>query len=208
MYDSISTNNAFYSLNPQWDQVNIELAKRFELGSHDTIRAHGGFNYSRVANNGDQSYGGTADLAFPTTLVLQENRYETYSTTFNGFGVRTGFDLNHCFNQMLSIYATGAASLPAGSNHTNLAGTTTFSFNSVNGPLSRNTNSSRNLVVPELDAKAGINLRYSYSQDNSLTADVGWLWANYFGALNNGVSRTDFGIQGLYFGLKYQGNLI
>jgi hypothetical protein len=127
--------------------------------------------------------------------------------TYNGFGLRTGFDLTHQINPMLSIYANGAASLLAGTTKSAVTGVSNTLFNNLFNTYNGSDYSNRNLVVPELDAKAGINYHYCFNQ-NVLTADIGWLWANYFNVLDNSVNLSNFGIQGLYFGLKYQGHLI
>ena len=43
-----------------------------------------------------------------------------------------------------------------------------------------------------------------------LTLDAGWMWINYFNTANSlgsGLLDNDFGLQGLYFGLKWLSNL-
>jgi len=79
-------------------------------------------------------------------------------------------------------------------------------FNNLFNTYNSNDSSNRNIVVPELDAKTGINYNYCMTQ-GTIYADIGWLWANYFNVLDDSVNLTNFGIQGLYFGLKYQGNI-
>ena len=72
-------------------------------------------------------------------------------------------------------------------------------------------------VLPELDAKLGAMYTYAMAQGD-LSLDVGWVWAHYVNALSsahvldvvNGDSYNhpqSFGIQGLYFGAKWVGNV-
>ena len=71
-------------------------------------------------------------------------------------------------------------------------------------------------VLPELDAKLGAMYTYAMAQGD-LSLDVGWVWAHYVNALNSldtavgaGSDLTrprSFGIQGLYFGAKWVGNV-
>lgn len=205
LYDNLTVNPGQFSINPQWDQVNIEFGKLFELGQSDNIRAHGGFNYSRVANSGIENYGGnfTASIGIPQTITFKDTRNESYSMTYNGFGVRTGIDLTHKLDSGFALYANGAASLLAGTTKSDVTGSSSNLFNNLFNTYSGNDYSNRNIVVPELDAKIGINYNYCMTQGN-LIADAGWLWVNYFNVLDNSVTLTNFGIQGLYFGLKYQ----
>lgn len=63
--------------------------------------------------------------------------------------------------------------------------------------------------------KLGISYQYHF-YDQTLTTDLGWLWASYFNALGrkeNSQSsllslNANFEIQGLYFGLKWIGQLV
>lgn len=65
-------------------------------------------------------------------------------------------------------------------------------------------------IVPELDAKLGIDFTYNWT-DNIFTLDVGWMWIDYFNIAQvnpgYGNSQIDFGLQGLYFGLKWAANV-
>lgn len=78
------------------------------------------------------------------------------------------------------------------------------------------TNYGNPTLVPELDAKLGA--MYSYmTPHGALSIDAGWMWAYYNRALRafqdsgNIVSDTfspeDWGVQGLYVGVKYIGNI-
>ncbi len=197
-YDSFSANAASAQVKPQWDQVNIEFAKRINLGQSDWTRLHGGVNYSRVGSSGQGAFSGSTSLN--NTLTNYDNS-DIFNTVYNGFGVRTGADLEHDFNNGLSIYAKGAASVLAG-----MGKSSHHFFDNINGKLYTGmTTVNRARVVPELDGRVGVNYTYEFFKGD-LNADIGWIWANYFNALS--CHDYNFGIQGLYFGLKWIGHLI
>ena len=67
------------------------------------------------------------------------------------------------------------------------------------------------IVVPELEAKLGINYTYAIAQGD-LTFDFAWLWINYFNVTQTDTygytpTNSDFGLQGPIFGLKWLGNI-
>jgi hypothetical protein len=182
------------------------------LGVKDFLRLHAGINFSRVANysneitNYSTNFYDLTEFYFHTTSVSSTSSY-------NGFGPRLGFDLMHKFSSGLSVNGTLAASLLAGTNTSSVINTTSrtnIPYNVYDGTGGRTTVGSHAVIVPELDAKLGLS--YDYAMANGdLYADIGWLWANYFSPLYNinaSYASQNFGLQGLYFGLRYAGNIV
>jgi len=173
---------------PRWDAVNLEFGQHVDFGDMKSIRFHGGGQFARVKTtlNGNQ------------VTLLASN---ALSFNYSGFGPRAGVDMNYGFGNGLNIYAKGAGAV--------LAGTSKFTrqdYNAV-GALVTNFSGSKRAIVPELEGKLGIDYTYAMASGD-LTADVGYMWQNYFSAQqysSNGAS--DFGVQGLYFGLKWIGNV-
>jgi len=192
---------AYSSSNVAWDQVNIEFAQHVDFGENKFARYHAGMNYSRVGNNGQVATAGSS-----TTPISSFNNNTTVTGVFNGFGPRVGLDLNYDWGNGLSVYGDGALSV--------LAGSSKASYYVVDGTTQNNWelyNFSRSNVVPELDAKLGFMYTYAMAQGD-LSFDIGWLFTHYVGTFQ--TSSTDllstgsnFGIQGLYFGLKWVGNV-
>jgi hypothetical protein len=197
-YDNLTVNAAGSNVHPQWDQVNIEFAKRIHLGSTDDVRLHGGVNYSRIANSGASSFVGSTSL--DGTLKTYQNT-EDFNLEYNGFGIRSGLDLSHDFNNGLGLYAHAAASILAGMSKS--AQEINDLINNVN--YSGNITHQHPRIVPELDGRVGVNYAYEFVHGD-LYADVGWLWLSYFNAL--GQEESSIGFQGLFLGLKWVGNLI
>ena len=184
------------STDPKWDAVNLEFGQHVDFGENKHIRFHGGAEYARIANSTTIASTGTLN-AVPYSFTF------TRKPTYNGFGPRLGADMGYDWGNGLGVYANGAAAVLVGSSKlsSSFVDTTTTSYS-----VSKTT------LVPELEAKLGIKYDYAMAQGD-LTLDLGWMWVNYFNA-HQGISATDlrvsegdFGVQGLYFGLKWLGNV-
>jgi hypothetical protein len=188
------------STDPKWDAVNLEFGQRVDFAENKNIRFHGGVEYARVANST------TLSLMNGTTFSASGTR----NPTFNGFGPRLGADMNYDWGNGLGVYVNGAGSI--------LVGTSKFSrsYAYFNTPVAASgagsTSASHTIIVPELETKLGVKYDYAMAQGD-LTLDLGWMWVNYFNAQQSLMStgfdvvNHDFGLQGLYFGLKWLGNV-
>ena len=218
-FQSDAFNNKVISfIKPQWDQANLEFAQPLYFAQNRFLRLHGGLNYSRVSANTTLS-NSYVDVDFETEK--ESNIVSSYSssTVFNGFGPRVGADFNYQLDNHIGVYATGAMSLLAGTSKAFIGYSTAESLEQATSsyPLAANSGlgfSTPN-VIPELDAKLGIMYNYETTY-GELSLDLGWLWAHYvnvigsYGLTKNSPltsSLTSFGVQGLYAGMKWLGNL-
>lgn len=201
------------SVSPAWDQVNMEFGQHVDFGENKFARLHGGMNFSRVAMSGYQ-FLQTIVGNTPVTNNVGAYRTDSFSTVFNGFGPRVGMDLNYEWGNGVGVYATGALSVLAGSSK---ASVTRANWHTPANGFNNGWN--RSSVIPELDAKLGAMYTYAMAQGD-LSFDIGWVWAHYTNALISAstdltAAQTnqfnsypkDFGIQGLYFGMKWIGNV-
>lgn len=198
---------------PRWDAANFEFGQHVDFSEWDSIRLHAGVQYARVKH--DIAIGGPAILA--TGAVVNPAYYNVAHSTFNGFGPRVGADMNYMFGNGFSIYGDGAAAILVGNSghrqdivRATAAGVSTPIF----------YNNSHRAIVPELEARLGAKYSYCMAQGD-LALDVGWMWANYFNVNQirraavsaagvpqpGALADTNFGIQGLYFGLKWVGSV-
>jgi len=187
------------SVATSWNAVNFEFGQAIIIGDSNEMRLHGGVEYARVKSTKDLNLNQT--VASP---VLGLNAIGTIvgsqTASFNGFGPRVGVDLGYnlpnTWMDGFKIYANGAVALLAGASkiHENFTGTS---------GLTGTAHSTSNQVVPELDLKLGLN----YTQ-GGFTADAGWLWYDYLAVIQqNDNDQGNVSFQGLYFGLKWLGNL-
>ena len=194
---------ASVSVSPHWDAVNLEFGQHVDFGEFKSIRFHGGAQYARLT--GKTSVNGDFTLTQAGVPVFGPIDFAfAAAPTYNGFGPRVGADLAYDWDNGLGIYATAASALLAGSSkYSN-------SFTSFNPP-GFSASGSKTLVVPELEGKLGIDYTYALAQGD-LTLDAGWMWINYFNVLQNDglinpTTNGNFGLQGVYFGLKWLGNV-
>lgn len=184
--------NAFETVDPKWDAVNLEFGQHVDFGDMKNIRFHGGVQYVRIENDFYAQVNAAA-----TSFALE--------TKFNGFGPRVGMDMSYDFGNGFAVYGKGATALLVGDSKFNDVAIT-------NSVTTAGTNGSKTSIVPELEAKLGMTYTYAMAQGD-LSFDAGWMWVNYFNAmhevnLNDPVAReSDFGVQGPYVGLKWVGNV-
>lgn len=215
-YQNVGVNN----YNPQWDQVNVEMAQQVDFSDMKNIRLHAGVNYSRVKSNLSTQF---SDITETGKVTANSARPINVEQWFSGFGPRFGLDLNYGLGNGLSMYGDTAASLMAGTFSKTAAVSpsvrqTTTGAPSATSYSDRFQNTSTTNLVPELEGKLGLKYDYSMAQGD-VTFNVGYMWVNYFNAVTtNGYNRdvqaegfandyANFGLNGLNFGLKWVGTV-
>lgn len=180
---------------PSWDAVNVEMGQLVEFGDMKSIRFHGGVQYGRVRTG--------VQMIEPTDPLASGGAWDV---TYNGFGPRFGADMRYGLGNGFGIYGKAATAI--------LAGTTSNSISSYLG--SAYTANSATAIIPEVEGKLGIDYTAALAMGD-LTMDIGWMWVNYFNVAQPNpnyndyfvytFSQQDFGLQGLYFGMKWLGNI-
>jgi len=202
-FDSATVNSLDVTGNSSWDQVNMEFGQHVDFGENKFARFHGGMNFSRVGYNSTFNSSLTLDPAGTAATATQYTLSNKSSSVYNGFGPRVGTDLNYDWGNGLSVYADGALSVLAGTSKASTDAANIVTATKYTGTVARSASN----VVGELDAKLGAMYTYAMAQGD-LSLDIGWVFADYISALKDtSDADSSFGIQGLYFGLKWVGNV-
>jgi len=191
--------NVYVQDTSSWNMVNLEFGQQIDLGVLKNIRLHGGGTYARLSST--FSYHGNIATKYNSPGFAVFN----FNPTYNGFGPRVGVDLMYALPHEWNVYAKMATAILAGSSNYSNRYT-----NFTNGVYGTNTGSTM-VIVPEIDGKIGLSYGHTTTYGD-VVFDAGWLWINYFNiepsATYTPNNRNDFGLQGLYFGLKWTGNLV
>jgi hypothetical protein len=189
----------------RWDAVNGEFGQYVDFSANKKIRFHGGWQFASIKRS-VHAFATDFDAGIPDFTVAFDG-----DTQFNGFGPRTGIDMNYVFGNGFGIYAKAAAALLVGNQKHNYGVDFIDPDASVAGIglFTVDVSGSRTAVIPELEAKLGASYDYPFAQGD-LILDAGYMWFDYIHALNTTVlpiTATDFSAAGPYFGLKYIGNI-
>src|SRR3990167_1166515 len=201
---SVGYNNVD-SMGSNWDAVNAEFGQVINFGELQKTRIHAGVQYARIATPINVS----SIIAASNVTVGGASA----NSLLNAFGPRVGSDMYYDVGNGFSVYGKAAAAILVGTSQFNATNTTTN-----NTPLNY-TSGSKTAIVPNLEGKLGVKYTCAVAQGD-LTGDIGWMWENYFNAqdvnYNVGgdlgpnianVQESAFALQGLYFGLKWMGNV-
>ena len=184
--DTGVTSRAFDRVNPKWDAVNVKIGQHVDFGDMKSIRFHAGAQWAKVER--DYGFG----------LVSGRTTTGNVGNKFDGAGPRVGMDLNYGLGNGFGVYANGAMAV--------LVGETDFSLVSNTDNVA-NFHGSKNSVVPVLDGKVGISYTYPMAQGD-LVLDAGYMVVEYLNAFSDVGFSQDFGMQGVFAGLKWTGNVM
>lgn len=194
------------SQDDDYNAVDLVFGQWIRIGDRVDLHPFGGLRYASIDTDAHASY-----FNVSTTTVPTADRYQKFTSDFDGIGPRGGIDTAVHLGDGFSIVGTVGASLLIGdvdskyraTDSTGLVATNVFE------------NDDRTSVIPELDARIGVDYMYAFTPTTSMNVQLGYQVVNYFDVSDldaidavtpNTVNNTeDFGYHGPY--LRLQVNL-
>lgn len=175
----------------------LTFGQLLTVGDRLSLHPFGGLAYADIDSTNKANY------------FTLDNLTESYKGTsdFQGIGPRAGMDAAVHLGSGFSIVGTMAGDLLVGSMDSK------FNFNqALSGVTNQFKNDSYTQVVPELDAKLGIDYMYAFNPNTSMNVQLGYQVVNYFNAesqdtfdsvITNSTNNTnDFDYNGPYLRLQ------
>lgn len=208
--DSTFFSNVLWTLESQWNAINLEVGQELKLSLFKKSRIHAGLQATEIKTTNTTSPA-TPSHALEFPFPLKEISGATSQLSFKGIGPRIGIDFLYELIPHLSLTADSAASLLIGTREfkistKGLSPQLSFPYLPALAYTSF-TSSSNTVLVPELGMALGGQYTYA-TKFGQFSSKLGWMWVNYWSALSSprtvtSETKTDFGVQGLYFGIKW-----
>ena len=232
-----SSGSAKGSARTDYNAVDLVFGQWIKIGDRLDLHPFGGLRWADVDSSFKGKYyptngasvSGAGDYANTTST---SSIYDKISSDFDGIGPRAGFDTAVHLGSGFSIVGTFAGSLLVGdidSKFSNTTYNTTTSSSHLLGVTSSSgavtttgyrvkNNNNNTSVVPELDARLGLDYMYAFTPATSMNIQLGYQVVNYFnvteadfvsagasqqgGLVNTTSNREDWGYQGPYLRLQ------
>jgi len=212
----------------EYNAVDLVFGQWIKIGDRLDLHPFGGLRWAQV----DSTFKARYD--YNTEALLDDwttTAAAKLTSNFNGIGPRAGFDTAVHLGSGFSIVGTFAGSLLIGdissSNkgafNTNfpglvIPGVITIPAFSIDAASKNNFSHNNTRVVPELDARLGLDYMYAFTPATSMNVQLGYQVVNYFNVTqadlystatvplvsgpNTTSNREDWGYQGPYLRLQ------
>ncbi len=210
----------------QFDSIDLDVGQYVNVGTRLQTRLFGGLRYAYVKQNTSNDYDATyADAADPNLFITYDED-DTFNSKFNGLGPRLGFQAAYNVYDCFGVTGSIAGSLLVGKVKS--TSDQNFELNFVDNdiappvdvPVSFSVSNDSNVwrIVPEVDARLGVNYTWLFANQSALTLEAGYQVTQYFNAVDKietqfsqtgGVLSTnrvtsDVGNEGPYLSLNYK----
>jgi len=184
------------------NQVDLTFGQLIRIGDRVDLHPFAGVRYADIDVKNDGDYTGTHVGSIDPYTDEIDNDSE-----FQGAGPRAGFDGSVHLGSGFSIVGTMAGSLLVGDMSQK------FRFIDAEGvDVATYKNDSYTAIVPELDAKLGLDYNVAFNPNTSMDIQLGYQVVNYFNAasqdaldsvfVNSNNNTDDFNYQGPYLRLQ------
>lgn len=170
----------------KYQVADLETGQHIDLGCHAHVRAFAGLRYANLDSHLDANY-----FVLVNNLVNQNQGhmdvFTAQNSRFQGIGPRLGMDVNYDIGNGFGIAGEVGSALLVGDIHSNFSqrDITVTSTSTIEDVFSYKI-PKENRVVPNLDAKLGINYSYQFCNPtrSKLTVEAGYLVDQYFNSMD------------------------
>lgn len=192
------------SSDQNYDAVDLVFGQWVRIGDRLDIHPFGGLRYASVGVDNKGTYTDSTNAG--------DYSFGKIKSDFSGIGPRAGLDAAVHVGSSISITGTVGASLLVG-NVDSKASNDVYTASVLvpeDGYSVKNNESTH--VVPELDARLGINYTYNFDPTTALGVELGYQAVNYFDVVDTDLvdarapntvnGSEDFGYHGPYLRLQ------
>ncbi|NNM59363.1 MAG: hypothetical protein HKM04_06060 [Legionellales bacterium] len=197
-------NEATGDVDQTLNAATLTFGQLMTIGNRISLHPFGGLQFADIDTSNKAVY----YTEFPDPGDEFEIGNYKSTSDFEGIGPRAGIDTAIHLNQSFSIVGTFAGALLVGNMSSN------FDYNRGFTPSFETdyNNDSYTAVVPELDAKVGLDYLYAFNSATSMNIQLGYEFVDYFNAEDNDArdswavnsvnTATDFSYNGPYLRLQ------
>lgn len=193
-------------MDQQYNNADLTFGQLFTVGNRVSLHPFGGVQFADIDNTDKSSFSVPFTIGDDTSIL---NINDKIHSDFVGAGPRAGMDGSVQLGSGFSIVGTMAGALLVGNMDAKVTQVASFLGASATAEVKPD---SYTAVVPELDAKLGLDYMYAFNPTISMNAQVGYQVVNYFNAVDNDLNdiasvnsvnnTTDFNYHGPYFRLQ------
>jgi hypothetical protein len=194
------------------NQVDLTFGQLVRIGDRLDVHGFGGLRFADIDVKNSANY---YDQNATTTDWVKTGKYYNHSD-YTGVGPRAGVDASVHLGSGFSIVGTAAGSVLAGNLDSDFRYNHNVSTSSVSGVAQTATdihNDSHTAIVPELDAKLGVDYMYAFNPNTSMDIQLGWQFVDFINSestdaddavttINSVNNMQDFSYQGPYLRLQ------
>lgn len=196
----LSADSAKGTTDQSLNAATLTFGQLLTVGDRVSLHPFGGLAYADIDTTNKANYF--------TNIAGVSTSTDFYKGTsdFQGIGPRAGMDAAVHLGSGFSIVGTMAGDLLVGSMDSD------FYYNNFTSLTSHYKNDSYTQVVPELDAKLGLDYMYAFNPNTSMNVQLGYQVVNYFNAesqdavdsvvVNSTNNTNDFDYNGPYLRLQ------
>lgn len=218
-------NSASADVEQTLNAATLTFGQLFMIGNRLSLHPFGGLQFADIDTTNKANYGG--DIIRPIFVFIPVDPTLPYTATykntsdFEGIGPRAGIDASIHLGNNFSVVGTLAGALLVGNMDSSFEQSYALPIVTPPGlaaidPITQINNKYKNdsytAVVPELDAKIGLDYMYAFNPRTSMDIQAGYVVVDYFNAessdfidaytVNSINNTTNFSYNGPYLRLQ------